>query len=74
MLSKLIDLLPRKISMLSIIVMFKYFLYRRRFWLWYYMKKFAITKNYYKTLSAINSNKFVPTGLNLQFIEEVGSI
>lgn len=74
---KIINMLPRKISLFVIIMLLKYVDFRinlcdfvKKLWLLYYLNMLQKTKNYYKTLSALNTNKFVPSDLNILFIDE----
>lgn len=68
---KLINMLPSRLAVFVICRLLDYVTFRRKFWMKYYLNKLQRTKNYYKTLSALNTNKFVPSTLYLQFIEEV---
>jgi len=67
---KLINMLPSRLAVFVICRLLDYATFRRKFWIKYYLNKLQKTKDYYKTLSALNSNKFVPSTLYLQFIEE----
>ena len=60
-----------KLGIFMLGVVFDYYYYQIYWFLMYYLKRLKITKDYYGTLSALNSNKFCPDGLSGVFIEEV---
>jgi hypothetical protein len=70
MLSKIINLLPSKMGIFVIFKILDIVITNRRFWLKYYLNMLIRTNDYYKTLSALNSNKLCPKDLYLQFIED----
>jgi hypothetical protein len=74
----MIKLMPKVIAIIFIKMLFKIALFRARLdifvdnmWLNHYLKKLESTKNYYKTLSELNSNSFVSSDVNPLFIENV---
>jgi len=78
MLTKLINIMPKCVAVFIIRRILDYCLYVtdfkiavNNFWVKYYLNKLKNSKNYYKTLTALNSNKFCLEGLNDVFIEEV---
>jgi len=70
MLNKLISMLPRSLAVFVIFRILDWVIYKRRFWLRYYLNKLVKTGDYYKTLAQLNNNKLCPENLCLQFIEE----
>ena len=81
MLTKLISIMPKCIAVFIIRRILDYCLYVtdfkiavNNFWVKYYLNKLKSSKNYYKTLSALNSNKFCSAEVNPLFIGEAGSI
>jgi hypothetical protein len=70
MLVKLINLLPAKMGIFIIFRIIDLIIIQRRFWLKYYLNMLTKTNDYYKTLSALNSNKLCPQDLYIQFIED----
>jgi hypothetical protein len=70
MLNGLIGILPRSLAVFVIFRVLDWVIFKRRFWLRYYLNKLVKTGNYYKTLADLNRNRFCPNNLCLQFIEE----